>query len=361
MKRFVRYWAPPILWMAFLFPVTNKTLGSSITYEVFVAVLRWIAPHASPAAVETGYIIFRKSIHFVSYGLLAFLLTRALRAGRRPLAEARWFIGGAALAAAYGFLDEFLQSFVPTRTGSPIDWLVDNAGILTVTLVAFSRARDRDEGRLAPPGPNSLARAMFLKRPFDIALSSLGLLLSSPLWAVIALAIWLEDRGPVFYSQERVGRNGRIFRAMKFRSMVKDAEKDRGPVQAVAHDPRVTRVGRVLRGTAMDELPQLLNIFRGDMSFVGPRALRPNEQEVNGGADDRSIESIPGYEGRHAVRPGLTGLTQVYLPGETPRRKKFRYDLLYIRKRSFWLDLELILLSFWITFRGKWESREDKI
>jgi len=140
-----------------------------------------------------------------------------------------------------------------------------------------------------------------------------------------------------------------------------DAEKGRGAVQAVENDPRVTKVGRILRDTAMDELPQLWNIFKGDMSFVGPRALRPNEKEVQGDPDTRAIEDIPGYHQRHAVRPGLTGLTQVYLPGETPRRKKFRYDLLYIRKRTFWLDLKLIALSFWITFRGKWESRAQKV
>jgi lipopolysaccharide/colanic/teichoic acid biosynthesis glycosyltransferase len=202
---------------------------------------------------------------------------------------------------------------------------------------------------------------LFLKRPFDVALSSLGLLLSTPLWAAIPAAVWLEDRGPVFYAQERVGRNGRTFKALKFRSMVKDAESGSGPVQAVARDPRVTKVGRILRATAMDELPQLVNIFKGDMSFVGPRALRPNEREANGGAGTVALADIPGYEARHAVRPGLTGLTQVFLPGETPRRRKFRYDLLYIRERSFWLDLKLIALSFWITFRGKWESREPKV
>lgn len=165
----------------------------------------------------------------------------------------------------------------------------------------------------------------------------------------------------MFYAQERVGRHGRNFKALKFRSMIKDAEAGRGPVQAVENDPRVTPVGRILRATAMDELPQLLNIFKGDMSFVGPRALRPSEFEVGGSPGSGSIADIPGYGRRHDVRPGLTGLTQVYLPGDTPRRKKFRTDLLYIRKRSFWLDLQLIGLSFWITFRGKWESREPKV
>jgi lipopolysaccharide/colanic/teichoic acid biosynthesis glycosyltransferase len=111
----------------------------------------------------------------------------------------------------------------------------------------------------------------------------------------------------------------------------------------------------------MDELPQLLNIFKGDMSFVGPRALRPHEREVQGDPDDRDIRDIPGYEERIRVRPGLTGLTQVFLPGETPRRRKFRVDRLYIRRRSFWLDLRLIVLSFWITFRGRWESRQSKL
>jgi len=148
---------------------------------------------------------------------------------------------------------------------------------------------------------------------------------------------------------------------MKFRSMIKDAEKDIGPVQAVENDPRVTKIGRILRATAMDELPQLVNIFKGDMSFVGPRALRPKEKEVHGNPDEMNIEDIPGYKERLAVRPGLTGLAQVYLPTDAPRRDKFHYDLLYIENQSFLLDLKLIFLSFWITFRGKWESRKKKI
>jgi len=143
--------------------------------------------------------------------------------------------------------------------------------------------------------------------------------------------------------------------------MIKDAERDQGPVQAQENDPRVTKIGRLLRATAMDELPQLLNIFKGDMSFVGPRALRPEEKEVYGNPEIRGIEEIPGYRERQAVRPGLTGLAQVYLPTDTPRRRKFRCDLLYIKKRSFWLDLKIIFLSIWITLRGKWESRQQKV
>lgn len=110
----------------------------------------------------------------------------------------------------------------------------------------------------------------------------------------------------------------------------------------------------------MDELPQLLSIFRGDMSFVGPRALRPGEIEVNGSGEHEVLEAVPGFERRCAVTPGLTGVAQVYAPRDIPRRQKFRYDLLYIRKQSFALDLRLIILSFWITFRGTWEARGRK-
>ncbi|MFW6137086.1 MAG: sugar transferase [Candidatus Aminicenantaceae bacterium] len=204
-------------------------------------------------------------------------------------------------------------------------------------------------------------RFLFLKRPFDIAVSGTGLLLSAPLWLLFSLLIWLEDRGAVFYTQERVGRNGKVFKALKFRSMIMEAEKDGRPVQAAEHDPRVTRMGRFLRGTAMDELPQLVNIFKGDMSFVGPRALRPEEKEVSEEGEGRPLKDFPGYDKRHQVRPGLTGLAQVYLSADAPRRKKFRYDLLYVRKQSFCLDMKLMVLSFWITFRGKWESREKKV
>ena len=200
-----------------------------------------------------------------------------------------------------------------------------------------------------------------LKRTFDILLSLIGIIGSSPLWVIFSLAIFIEHGLPIFYLQERVGKEGRIFKGIKFRSMVKDAEKDTGPVQAVENDPRVTKVGRILRATAMDELPQLLNIFKGDMSFVGPRALRPREKEVYGNPDEINIENVPGYKERLAVRPGLTGMAQVYLPTDVLRSEKFQYDLLYIKKQSFLLDLKLIFLSFWITFRGKWESREKKV
>jgi len=198
-----------------------------------------------------------------------------------------------------------------------------------------------------------------MKRLLDAALALTGLTLSAPLWLLFASAIKLEDGGPVFYAQDRVGKGGRAFRALKFRSMRQDAEASTGPLQARHNDARITRVGRVMRATAMDELPQLWNILRGDMSFVGPRALRPGEIEIEGNVPV-ALEAVPGYTRRTAVRPGLTGVAQVYAARDISRRDKFRYDAVYIRRQSLWLDVRLILLSFWISFRGTWESRDRK-
>jgi len=200
-----------------------------------------------------------------------------------------------------------------------------------------------------------------IKRLFDVSLAGIGLLVSVPFWCVIPLAIKLGDGGPVFFPQTRVGLNGRIFNALKFRSMRPDAEALTGPVQAAENDPRVTRVGRLLRATAMDELPQLVNILKGDMSFVGPRPLRPGELEVRGDGQLRPLSEIRGYQERHSVRPGLTGLTQVYAPRDISIASKFRLDRLYMKRASFGLDLKLIVLSFWITGRGAWEARGPKV
>src|SRR3954452_5912564 len=140
--------------------------------------------------------------------------------------------------------------------------------------------------------------------------------------------------------------------------MIPNAEAASGPVQATEHDPRITRIGRLLRATAFDELPQLWNILVGDMSFVGPRPLRPNE--IDRGTDGTAVAlcDIPGYEQRHTVRPGLTGLAQVYAARDVPRTEKFRLDLQYVARAGLRLDLKLILISFWITFTGRWERRD---
>jgi lipopolysaccharide/colanic/teichoic acid biosynthesis glycosyltransferase len=197
------------------------------------------------------------------------------------------------------------------------------------------------------------------KRAFDLVLSGIGLIASAPVWLLTFIAVRLEDRGPLLFVQDRVGQHGRVFRALKFRSMVINAEQHTGPVQAVHDDPRVTRTGRFLRATALDELPQLVNIFRGDMSFVGPRPLRPGETDTTA-AGNLQLADIPGYEARHRVRPGLTGLAQVRARRDLPRTGKFRYDLLYQRRGSFCLDLQLILQSITISLRGAWERHDGR-
>lgn len=202
-----------------------------------------------------------------------------------------------------------------------------------------------------------------LKRILDFSLALLGLLLSLPLTLIISILIYLEDWGSILYGQLRVGKGGKLFVAYKFRTMIEDSDKLFGPLQARENDPRITRIGKLLRFTAMDELPQLWSILKGDMSFVGPRALMPAERETGASGSDEIIaaDKIVGYEKRILVRPGLTGIAQIFAPRDINRKNKFRYDSLYLNNMSLLFDLKLIILSFYITFKGAWEKRESKI
>lgn len=224
------------------------------------------------------------------------------------------------------------------------------------------------------------------KRVFDVVVSAVGLLITLPVWLFFAAWIRLEDGGPVFFRQQRIGRYGRPFRVLKFRSMIIDP--DRIEVQARRNDPRITSVGRVLRRTALDELPQLWNILIGEMSFVGPRA-QPEREIVRARGEEREfyMREMPNFAVRQLVRPGLTGIAQLFAPREVPHRQKFRYDLIYVKKilrnsaqgraarpelqtkqrlRSavsmlrgdlglLWLDARLVLRSVWIALWGRWE------
>jgi lipopolysaccharide/colanic/teichoic acid biosynthesis glycosyltransferase len=200
---------------------------------------------------------------------------------------------------------------------------------------------------------------MIFKRIFDYSLALFGLFIFSPLWLIFTLTIWLEDKGPVYYTQDRVGKNSKLFKGIKFRSMKSNAEEGVGPIQAKENDPRVTKIGRFLRKTAMDELPQLLNILKGDMSFVGPRALRLVERESRDNVT-KSIFDFPDFDLRSKLRPGLTGVAQVFGARDLIRQEKFKYDIWYIRNQNFLLDLYIIILSFFVSLRARWETREDK-
>ena len=205
-----------------------------------------------------------------------------------------------------------------------------------------------------------VSREYRLKRVLDATLAGVGLMVAAPVWLLIATAIKLEDGGPVLYTQSRWGRHKKPFKVYKFRSMIADADRKFGAVQAGERDPRITRVGHLLRRTSLDELPQLLNIFRGDMSWVGPRALPINERQVN---EERHVpdDEVPGFDARCRVRPGLTGVAQIFAPRDVPRRQKFRYDAFYIARQSLRFDLALIAASLWISLNLRWEERGQKL
>jgi Undecaprenyl-phosphate glucose phosphotransferase len=179
------------------------------------------------------------------------------------------------------------------------------------------------------------------KRAMDLALGSTALVLLAPLMLTLALAVKLTTRGPVLYRQTRMGLRGRTFQMLKFRSMVPDAEAATGPVWATSDDPRSTRLGRFMRRWSLDELPQLCNVLRGDMSLVGPRPER-------GVFVERFRRRIPNYTQRHQVKAGMTGWAQVHgWRGDTSLRHRVRCDLYYISHWSLWLDLQILLLTVW--------------
>jgi exopolysaccharide biosynthesis polyprenyl glycosylphosphotransferase len=185
------------------------------------------------------------------------------------------------------------------------------------------------------------------KRLFDVLLASVLLIPAVPVMLLVALAIRSTSGGPVLYHQTRVGRGGQPFTMAKFRTMREDAERTTGPVLASANDPRITALGRLLRATRLDELPQLLNVLRGDMSFVGPRPERPEFVEI-------FARDIQGYVERFRLRPGLTGYAQVNGEYHTSAATKLKYDLAYIHNRSLWLDLKILsdTVKVMLTRRG---------
>ena len=201
----------------------------------------------------------------------------------------------------------------------------------------------------------------FLKYPLDVALALTMMLLGSPVFLLIAFLIKREDGGPIFYRQVRWGKRGKTFRVYKFRTMIPDSDAKFGIRQAARNDSRITRVGKKLRAMGLDELPQLMNIVKGEMSFVGPRALAVGEIVDDGKGNLITAEQVPGFYERLAVRPGLTSLATIFLPKDAPPRKKFAYDRVYVMNQSLRLDLYLIALSFYISFSGKWETRNRKL
>jgi exopolysaccharide biosynthesis polyprenyl glycosylphosphotransferase len=187
--------------------------------------------------------------------------------------------------------------------------------------------------------PLEYAWNRFVKRVVDMVGSVIGLIISAPLYIVIAPLIKFTSPGPVFYKQARCGEDGRGFTLYKFRTMYQDAEQKTGPVWAKVDDPRCTWVGKFLRGFYLDELPQLINVLKGDMSLVGPRPERPSFVE-------QFKDDIPRYMSRHLVKSGVTGWSQVNgLRGNTPLRERIKYDMYYIENWSIWFDLKILFMT----------------
>ncbi len=185
----------------------------------------------------------------------------------------------------------------------------------------------------------------FYQRTLDIILSLIGLIIGLPLILIFGLLIKLEDKGPMTYKQERVGKDGKVFYIYKLRSMRTDAEKF-GAQWATKNDPRITKVGNFIRKTRIDELPQLFNILRGDMSIIGPRPERPSFTiEFN--------KDIPGFINRLAVRPGLTGWAQVNGGYEMTPEEKLKADIYYMKHRSFFMDMNILLKTVKVVFTGE--------
>lgn len=204
-------------------------------------------------------------------------------------------------------------------------------------LVLGSEAQQVDDMpvlSLQPPGLT--LSQQFVKRFFDAVISFVSLLIASPVMLVLFVLIPLNSKGTALFKQERLGKDGRPFNILKFRSMVKDAEHKTGPVLATDKDPRITPVGRFIRATRLDELPQLINVLKGNMSLIGPRPER--EYFVK-----QFTENIPHYKYRMAVKPGITGLAQVMAKYSTSVDDKLRFDLMYVRNYSLALDLKIML------------------
>ncbi|MGB9110357.1 MAG: TIGR03013 family XrtA/PEP-CTERM system glycosyltransferase [Telluria sp.] len=254
----------------------------------------------------------------------------------------------ASLARQYN-VEEIVVSVQNRRGGFPIKELLEcKLAGLKVTDAATFFERETCQIRVDSLQPSwlvfgggfdqSFART-FMKRSFDIVCSVIILAVTFPLMLLAALAVKMEDGGPVFYSQERVGKDGKTFFVHKFRSMRTDAEKGGKPQWAQQNDPRITRIGNFMRKTRIDELPQILNVFKGDMSFVGPRPERAYFVE-------QLIDVVPYYNVRHSVKPGITGWAQVrygYGSSAEDALQKLQYDLYYVKNNSLFLDVLILI------------------
>ena len=239
-----------------------------------------------------------------------------------------------------------------TRAGSSVRVHWVERGLRAIPAANLAGAEPSGSGRAALPWGLRLQRVA--KRSIDILAALSGLIILSPLLIGVALAILMTTGRPIFYTQERVGQGSRRFKIIKFRSMRLDAEEKTGPIWAENQDGRCTRIGDWLRHTNIDELPQLFNVLKGEMSLVGPRPERPCFVE-------QFEREMPDYQLRHAVPCGMTGWAQVHgWRGRTSLRKRLQYDLDYIGRWSFWFDFRVLLMTVEHVLKGRTQWNERK-
>ena len=243
------------------------------------------------------------------------------------------------------------------RKGMPLEALL-NVRLRGVEVVEEAKVHEEIAGKIPvedlrpswlifSEGFSSSRLRTITKRAFDITVAMVGLVLSAPLALLTAIAIKLESPGPVLFRQKRVGQGGKEFTIYKFRSMRTDAEKDGKPIWAQQNDPRVTRIGKIIRKTRLDEIPQMWNVLQGTMSFVGPRPERLFFVE-------KLRETIPFYDQRHVVKPGITGWAQVrfrYGADETDAVQKLRHDMFYIKHHSVLFDVRILIDTVRVVFQ----------
>ncbi len=322
----------------------------------------WVSTAASLPAWRAGLALVLAPVGgtLAAQRLLACLPGRVEQAWTYRLA----FFGGAALGAAVALYlapvysagalllplaTALLAAFAAGLLLTAIDMGLweDNLRPSPRVVAEVRRYHLRVIGR-PPAGPRS-------KRLFDLALGVVGVVLLSPLWLLSAWLIWLEDPGPILFIKNSVGKGGTNFRQLKFRSMVRNAEEETGPIPARERDERTLITGRFLRKTALDELPQLVNILLGQMSFVGPRPLRTV-------VIHRWLQDLPQFAERHRVQPGLAGLSQIIGGYYITPRQRLRFDRIYVRHMSLAFDIWIMLQALYIVTWARWRkggSRRD--
>lgn len=330
-------------------------IGLRLAYQRFVTARRWAIP-----------------ILIMGSGSIAELLKKTLTEGRafgHQVFHLHWDLASPAGAAeewenlreivAQHKIKKVVVALLDRRKQLPVESLLSLRvqGIEVVEAVSlYEKISGKIFVRSLKPsdlifcdGFNRVKLVHVSKRILDILLAFIGLILSLPIFLILSVLIKLDSKGPVFYRQERVGERGRPFMLMKFRSMRQDAEAVSGPVWASEGDSRVTRVGRVMRLLRVDEIPQMINVLKGEMSFVGPRPERPVFVE-------QLQKKIPYYDLRFTVKPGLTGWAQVkyqYGSSEEDALEKLQYDLYYIKHLSLLFDLTIVFETIQVVLMGK--------